>query len=227
MPPMRPVTKALPHSMVPQPAVMETKPARMPLHKPPTSYLGWTKTIGQSQSGYLSEKHRKNPAQRFFAENAFKSKKVNFNQSHFLVMKYRKPKTTMPPVAAEMVVFMATCAANAPFSPVFMLRVLPGLKPYQPNHRAKVPSLAKFQIPIPFLPPKRYIELYVIRIWYDIYDISNMKYDVWYVICDMWYVIYDIYGMCYMIYDIWYMIYDIWYMIWLFTYNEHWFKIEI
>ena len=53
----------------------------------------------------------------------------------------RKRKTVMPPVAAEMVVFMATWAAKAPVSPLCIARVEPGLKPYQPNHRAKVPSL--------------------------------------------------------------------------------------
>lgn len=62
--------------------------------------------------------------------------------SHFLTSKYRRMKTTIPPVAAEMVVFMATCAANAPSFLLFMVRVDPGLKPYQPNHRAKVPSLS-------------------------------------------------------------------------------------
>eukprot|EP00438_Fugacium_kawagutii_P001415 Skav219554 [mRNA] locus=scaffold4026:14290:15015:- [translate_table: standard] len=35
---------------------------------------------------------------------------------------------------------MATCAAKAPSPPDFMVSVEPGLKPYHPNHRAKVPS---------------------------------------------------------------------------------------
>ena len=96
-PSINPVNMAHPHSMLPQPAVILTKPARMPLHKPPTSY--------------------------------------------FLVMKYRKMKTVRPPVAAARVVFMATCAASAPSLPPFMVKVLPGLKPYQPNHSAKVPNL--------------------------------------------------------------------------------------
>ena len=38
-PPIKPVATALPLSMLPQPAVMETRPARMPLHRAPTSYL--------------------------------------------------------------------------------------------------------------------------------------------------------------------------------------------
>ena len=37
------------------------------------------------------------------------------------------------------VVFIATWAARAPSLPDFMVKVEPGLKPYQPNHRAKVP----------------------------------------------------------------------------------------
>ena len=33
-PKVNPVNMAQPHSMLPQPAVIETRPARMPLHKP-------------------------------------------------------------------------------------------------------------------------------------------------------------------------------------------------
>ena len=47
----------------------------------------------------------------------------------------------IPPVAAAKVVFMATCAAKAPSLALFIVNVEPGLKPYQPNQRAKVPSL--------------------------------------------------------------------------------------
>ena len=60
--------------------------------------------------------------------------------SYFLVIAYFKMNTVMPPVAADKVVFIATCAAMAPVAPSCMPRVLPGLKPYQPNHREKVPS---------------------------------------------------------------------------------------
>ena len=79
-----------------KPAVMETKPAKMPLHNAPTSY--------------------------------------------FFIMTYRSRKTVIPPVAAAKVVFIATWAAKAPSLPDFIVRVEPGLKPYHPNQRAKVPS---------------------------------------------------------------------------------------
>ena len=42
-------------------------------------------------------------------------------------------KTMIPPVAAERVVFIATCAARAPMLPLLMLSVEPGLNPYQPG----------------------------------------------------------------------------------------------
>ena len=55
-------------------------------------------------------------------------------------MTYRSRKTVIPPVAAAKVVFIATWAAKAPSLPDFIVRVEPGLKPYHPNQRAKVPS---------------------------------------------------------------------------------------
>ena len=57
-PKLNPVNMAQPHSMLPQPAVIETRPARMPLHKPePKVYrLGWDlgKTTIQSNPHAVS-----------------------------------------------------------------------------------------------------------------------------------------------------------------------------
>mmetsp|Transcript_19988 Transcript_19988/g.42684 ORF Transcript_19988/g.42684 Transcript_19988/m.42684 type:complete len:202 (+) Transcript_19988:194-799(+) len=94
-PPQKPMQTAEPHSTLPQPAVIETRPARIPLQKPPISY--------------------------------------------FLVAAKRMRKTTRPPVAAESVVFIATCAPIIPLSAVAMPSVEPQLKPYHPNQRMKVP----------------------------------------------------------------------------------------
>lgn len=47
--------------------------------------------------------------------------------------RHRIRKTKIPPVAAEIVVFIATCAAIAPAEALDMPKVEPGLKPYQPH----------------------------------------------------------------------------------------------
>jgi hypothetical protein len=59
----------------------------------------------------------------------------------FIIWQALLPNISHSPAAAAKVVFMATWAASAPSVPDFMVSVLPGLKPYQPNHRAKVPNL--------------------------------------------------------------------------------------
>merc|ERR1740127_298341 len=75
---------------------MDTRPARMPLHMPPTSY--------------------------------------------FLKIAKRRHNTTIPEVAAEIVVFIATWAASWPVEVEDMPSVEPQLKPYQPNHKMNVPN---------------------------------------------------------------------------------------
>lgn len=50
-----------------------------------------------------------------------------------------KINTVSPPAAAERVVFMQTVWINIELSPVAP-RAEPPLKPYQPNHKMKVPS---------------------------------------------------------------------------------------
>mmetsp|Transcript_115018 Transcript_115018/g.303724 ORF Transcript_115018/g.303724 Transcript_115018/m.303724 type:complete len:262 (-) Transcript_115018:161-946(-) len=96
--PMRPIENALPASTFAQGAVMDTRPARMPLHMPQTSYAP--------------------------------------------IIKNRRKNTVRPPVAALMVVFITTWAASSPTSS-FISSVDPQLKPFQPNHRMKVPSTTR------------------------------------------------------------------------------------
>mmetsp|Transcript_84895 Transcript_84895/g.197410 ORF Transcript_84895/g.197410 Transcript_84895/m.197410 type:complete len:259 (+) Transcript_84895:297-1073(+) len=96
MAPMMPMQRAEPHSTLLQPAVIETRPARMPLQNWPTSY-------------------RRRMAKRI-------------------------KKTTTPQAEAEIVVFIATCAALKPSSLLAIDKVEPQLKPYQPNHRMNVPN---------------------------------------------------------------------------------------
>jgi hypothetical protein len=44
-----------------------------------------------------------------------------------------------PPEAAAIVVFMAARDATLPLLALVIVNELPGLKPYHPNHNAKVP----------------------------------------------------------------------------------------
>merc|ERR1711939_1041935 len=81
-----------------QPAVIATKPAKMPLQKPATS--------------------------SFFGDRAWA----------------RKMKTSKPATQGARVVFTATRPALYASSLVFMDKVLPGLNPYHPNQRQKVPK---------------------------------------------------------------------------------------
>mmetsp|Transcript_80694 Transcript_80694/g.164241 ORF Transcript_80694/g.164241 Transcript_80694/m.164241 type:complete len:200 (-) Transcript_80694:895-1494(-) len=98
-PPIMAMKQALPHSTLPHPAVIDTRPAKMPLHIPAMSY--------------------------------------------FFLMTYRITKTLMPPLAAAMVVFIATCAAINPVAMSLKPRVEPQLKPYHPNQRIRVPNTTK------------------------------------------------------------------------------------
>merc|ERR1712054_720738 len=94
-PPRNPIRIAHPDSTLPQGAVTDTKPAKIPLH--------------------------------------------SAAQSYFLVMAKIRRKTVMPPVAAESVVFIITCAATSAVPLSDMPKVEPELKPHQPNQRMKVP----------------------------------------------------------------------------------------
>merc|ERR1719498_1162121 len=60
-------------------------------------------------------------------------------QSYFLVIAKIRRKMVMPPVAAESVVFIMTCAATSAVPPDDIPKVEPELKPHQPNQRMKVP----------------------------------------------------------------------------------------
>jgi hypothetical protein len=52
-------------------------------------------------------------------------------------------KADRPPDAAAIVVFMAASAATLPLFVLATVKELPGLKPYHPNHNAKVPRNCK------------------------------------------------------------------------------------
>merc|ERR1712054_491466 len=60
-------------------------------------------------------------------------------QSYFLVSAKIRRKTVMPPVAAESVVFIITCAATSAVPLSDIPKVEPELKPHHPNQRMKVP----------------------------------------------------------------------------------------
>merc|ERR1719379_870337 len=60
-------------------------------------------------------------------------------QSYFLVIAKISRKTVRPPVAAESVVFIMTCAATKAVPASDNPKVEPELKPHQPNQRIKVP----------------------------------------------------------------------------------------
>merc|ERR1719379_2555458 len=60
-------------------------------------------------------------------------------QSYFLVIAKISRKTVRPPVAAESVVFIMTCAATRAVPLSDIPKVEPELNPHQPNHRMKVP----------------------------------------------------------------------------------------
>ena len=86
--------------MLPQPAVIDTKPPRIPPHTYVTFH-----DLGSSTN------RRNNIAE-------------------------------MPPAAGASVVFTATSAAEPALAKPYMYKVLPQLKPYQPNQRIKVPRAA-------------------------------------------------------------------------------------
>merc|ERR550514_1183918 len=94
-PPRNPIRTADPDSTLEQGAVIDTKPAKIPL---------------QSAA-----------------------------QSYFLVSANCTRKTVRPPVAAERVVFIMTCAAISAVPLSDNPKVEPELKPHQPNQRMKVP----------------------------------------------------------------------------------------
>ena len=58
-------------------------------------------------------------------------------RSYFLELRYLAAKTVMPPLAAAIVVFMATSAARAPVTESDRPNVEPQLKPYHPNQEAE------------------------------------------------------------------------------------------
>mmetsp|Transcript_104798 Transcript_104798/g.197501 ORF Transcript_104798/g.197501 Transcript_104798/m.197501 type:complete len:206 (-) Transcript_104798:10-627(-) len=58
----------------------------------------------------------------------------------------RKVKTTSPPAAAARVEFIATRAAAVASASLSILSCDPQLKPYQPNHKMKVPSTTKWAL---------------------------------------------------------------------------------
>lgn len=49
--------------------------------------------------------------------------------------------------------------------------------------------------------------IYIIYIWYMMYDVWYMIYDTWYMIYDTWYMIYDISFIIYIIYHIYHISY--------------------
>merc|ERR1719389_176661 len=98
-PPRAPITTAEPDSTLEQGAVIDTKPAKIPLHSAAQSYLR--------------------------------------------VIVYVTRKTVTPPVAAESVVFIMTCAATSAVPASDSPKVEPELKPHQPNQRIKVPRTTR------------------------------------------------------------------------------------
>merc|ERR1719502_2279497 len=100
-PPMKPMMMVSQGFTKAQPAVMDTKPARMPLQKPPTS-----RSLGGTTNA-------------------------------------RNMKTTSPATHGDRVVFTATRPAVCASPLLFIDSVLPGLKPYHPNHKQKVPKTTK------------------------------------------------------------------------------------
>ena len=119
------------------------KLAKLPLQRPPTSYFPVMNALGKKVATWQSSQRCESNCKTAMNINShqltgFRRTGSLFSFLRQLLPRCRNKKTHRPPVAAEMVVFIATCAAIAPVEPLLMPKVDPGLKPYHPGMQCDI-----------------------------------------------------------------------------------------